>query len=204
MSNNPSNPESSPDLSHQKPDIRKANVCPPLPHDASLFNKMVYLLGIGFGSGLPKRAPGTWGTLAGLIVAIPIMSLGFLAFIYIVIAASLIGVWICHRTSTIMNVHDDPHIVWDEWVGIWFTLIPMAFIITYMSQQLTSTLYWSGMALAFGLFRFFDIIKPNPIKWVDIKVSGGLGIMLDDILAGIMAMVAWLMIVALVMSFNPA
>lgn len=171
-----------------KPDISKANDCPPCPSDASVLDRIVYWLGIGLGSGLPKRAPGTWGTVGGLIVAIPLMRLGFVPFLIITILASIVGIWICGRTSDLMRVHDDPHIVWDEWAGMWITLLPFAFIgFDQLADIDGFKLDWIVILVAFILFRVFDILKPFPIGWADKKVSGGLGIMLDDILAGLMA-----------------
>lgn len=175
-------------LSHQKPNINKANDCPPCPSDASALDKVVYWLGVGLGSGLPKRAPGTWGTVGGLIVAIPLIKLGFIPFLIITLLASIIGIWICGRTSELMNVHDDPHIVWDEWVGMWITLLPFSFIgFNQLAEIDGIKLDWLVILTAFILFRFFDILKPFPISWADKKVAGGLGVMLDDIIAGIMA-----------------
>ena len=188
---------------NHKPDISKANACPPLPVGASMLDKIVYWLGIGLGSGLPKRAPGTWGTLGGLVIGLPLLQLGFIPFFVITLVASIVGVWICDRTSVLMQVHDDPHIVWDEWAGLWISLLPLSFVMTYAPEYLTIGYYWFAIALAFVLFRFFDIAKPNPVKWADRKLSGGLGIMMDDILAGIMALVAWLMIVACILTFYP-
>lgn len=180
-----------------KPDIRKANDCPPLPANASMLDRVVYWLGIGLGSGLPRRAPGTWGTVGGFIVAIPLMSLGFVPFLIITLLSCLIGIWICGRTSELMQTHDDPHIVWDEWAGIWITLLPFS----YMSmttdtfwQDISQSLSIIALILAFILFRFFDIIKPPPIGWADKRVAGGLGIMLDDIIAGVMAAAVWLVV----------
>lgn len=180
-----------------KPDISKANVCPPLPSNASLADKVVYWLGIGLGSGLPKRAPGTWGTVGGLIIAIPLMMLGFIPFLIITLIASLIGIWICGRTSDLMGVHDDPHIVWDEWAGMWITWLPIAWMwenldndnVNSLITNLNSWAWFVVIALPFILFRFFDIIKPFPISWADKKVAGGLGIMLDDLIAGVMAVI---------------
>ena len=93
-----------------KPDIRKANDCPPLPVNANMLDRTVYWLGIGLGSGLPRRAPGTWGTAGCLIVGVPLISLGFIPFLALTILSCLVGVWICGRTSDLMQVHDDPHI----------------------------------------------------------------------------------------------
>jgi phosphatidylglycerophosphatase A len=177
-----------------KPDIRQANDCPPLPVGASLLDRAVYWLGLGLGSGLPRRAPGTWGTVGGLIVGVPLMSLGFIPFLLLTILSCLVGIWICGRTSELMQVHDDPHIVWDEWAGIWITLLPLS----YMGiaddnfwQNVSQELSIFAIVFAFILFRFFDIVKPPPIGWADKRVAGGLGIMLDDIIAGIMAAVVW-------------
>ncbi|MBH0065663.1 MULTISPECIES: phosphatidylglycerophosphatase A [Psychrobacter] len=180
-----------------KPDISKANDCPPLPEHASALDRMVYWLGIGLGSGLPRRAPGTWGTVGGLIIAIPLMSLGFIPFLILTILSCIFGVWICGRTSELMQGHDDPHIVWDEWSGIWITLLPFSYMgvaSTSFWQDVSQELSIFAIVIAFILFRFFDIIKPPPIGWADKKVAGGLGIMLDDIIAGIMAAVLWVVI----------
>ena len=180
-----------------KPDIRKANDCPPLPVGASMFDRVVYWLGIGLGSGLPRRAPGTWGTVGGLIIAIPLLSLGFIPFLILTILSCILGVWICGRTAELMQGHDDPHIVWDEWAGIWITLLPLS----YMGiaddnfwQNVSQELSIFAIVFAFILFRFFDIVKPPPIGWADKRVAGGLGIMLDDIIAGIMAAVVWVVV----------
>lgn len=180
-----------------KPDIRQANDCPPLPANASLLDRAVYWLGIGLGSGLPRRAPGTWGSVGGLIVAIPLMSLGFVPFLIITILSSLIGIWICGRTSELMQGHDDPHIVWDEWAGIWITLLPFSYMSVSTAsywQDISQSLSVIALIIAFVLFRFFDIIKPPPIGWADKKVAGGLGIMLDDIIAGVMAATVWIIV----------
>ena len=180
-----------------KPDIRKANNCPPLPADASMLDRVVYWLGISLGSGLPRRAPGTWGTVGGLIVAIPLMSLGFVPFLIITILSCFIGIWICGRTSELMQGHDNPHIVWDEWAGIWITLLPFSYMSVTTDtfwQDISQSLSIIALVIAFILFRFFDIIKPPPIGWADKKVAGGLGIMLDDIIAGVMAAAVWLVV----------
>ena len=177
-----------------KPDIRKANDCPPLPVGASMLDRAVYWLGLGLGSGLPRRAPGTWGTVGGLIIAIPLLSLGFIPFLILTILSCILGVWICGRTAELMQGHDDPHIVWDEWAGIWITLLPLSYIgiaDDNFWQNVSQELSIFAIVFAFILFRFFDIVKPPPIGWADKRVAGGLGIMLDDIIAGIMAAVVW-------------
>lgn len=186
-----------------KPDVRKANVCPPCPPTASVWEKLIYWLGIGLGSGLPKRAAGTWGTVGGLVVAIPMLWLGFLGFLAVTVVGALVGSYICGKTSDLMGVHDDPHIVWDEWVGMWVSLLPILWLHFYddallQGHQLSLLLLYFA---AFVAFRFFDILKPFPIKWVDKNVSGGFGILIDDILAGLMAGVVLIAFVSVLVTY---
>lgn len=186
-----------------KPDVRKANVCPPCPRTASIWEKLIYWLGIGLGSGLPKRAAGTWGTVGGLVVAIPMLWLGFWGFLAVTLVGALVGSYICGKTSDLMGVHDDPHIVWDEWVGMWVSLLPILWLHFYddallQGHQLSLLLLYFA---AFVAFRFFDILKPFPIKWVDKNVSGGFGILIDDILAGLMAGVVLIVFVSVLVTY---
>lgn len=186
-----------------KPDVRKANVCPPCPPTASIWEKLIYWLGIGLGSGLPKRAAGTWGTVGGLVVAIPMLWLGFWGFLAVTVVGGLVGSYICGKTSDLMGVHDDPHIVWDEWVGMWVSLLPILWLHFYddgllQGHQLSLLLLYFA---AFVAFRFFDILKPFPIKWVDKNVSGGFGILIDDILAGLMAGVVLIVFVSVLVTY---
>lgn len=186
-----------------KPDVRKANVCPPCPPTANVWEKLIYWLGIGLGSGLPKRAAGTWGTVGALVVAIPMLWLGFWGFLAVTVVGALVGSYICGKTSDLMGVHDDPHIVWDEWVGMWVSLLPILWLHFYddallQGHQLSLMLLYFA---AFVAFRFFDILKPFPIKWVDKNVSGGFGILIDDILAGLMAGVVLIVFVRLLVTY---
>ena len=186
-----------------KPDVRRANVCPPCPPTASVWEKLIYWLGIGLGSGLPKRAAGTWGTVGGLVVAIPMLWLGFWGFLAVTVVGALVGSYICGKTSDLMGVHDDPHIVWDEWVGMWVSLLPILWLHFYddallQGHQLSLLLLYFA---AFVAFRFFDILKPFPIKWVDKNVSGGFGILIDDILAGLMAGVVLIVFVSVLVTY---
>ncbi|REL30203.1 phosphatidylglycerophosphatase A family protein [Thalassotalea euphylliae] len=135
----------------------------------------VQFLALGFGSGLAPKAPGTFGTLA----AIPLYLLmaNYLttnAYLIVTSLVSLAGIWICDKAAKSVNVHDHPAIVWDEIAG---------FLITMLFVPLSLT----NVVLGFLLFRIFDIVKPWPISIADKKVHGGLGIMLDDILAGAIA-----------------
>ena len=186
-----------------KPDVRKANVCPPCPPTANVWEKLIYWLGIGLGSGLPKRAAGTWGTVGGLVVAIPMLALGFWGFLAVTVVGALVGSYICGKTSDLMGVHDDPHIVWDEWVGMWVSLLPILWLHFYddallQGHQLSLLLLYFA---AFVAFRFFDILKPFPIKWVDKNVSGGFGILIDDILAGLMAGVVLIVFISVLVTY---
>lgn len=138
---------------------------------SDLIRHPVMLLGFGFGSGLSPKGPGTVGTLLGLLIFLPVL-LWNPAFAWGILAAGMIfGAYICGRSAELIGVHDHGGIVWDEFAGIWLVLL-------LLPEQ--SALYWG---LAFVIFRFFDIVKPWPIGWVDQKVDGGFGIMLDDIIA---------------------
>mgnify|MGYP002655705462 FL=1 len=186
-----------------KPDVRKANVCPPCPPTASIWEKLIYWLGIGLGSGLPKRAAGTWGTVGGLVVAIPMLWLGFWGFLAVTVVGALVGSYICGKTSDLMGVHDDPHIVWDEWVGMWVSLLPILWLHFYddallQGHQLSLLLLYFA---AFVAFRFFDVLNPFPITWVDKNVSGGFGILIDDIVAGLMAGVVLIVFVSVLVTY---
>lgn len=133
-----------------------------------------HFLAFGFGTGLAKKAPGTWGTIAGLVV-MPLLYLLPLTWALVFIAAaSIFGFWLCGRVADDLGVHDHGGIVWDEMVGIWMTLI-----------LLPNS--WQWWLLGFVLFRILDILKPWPISVLDKHVGGGLGIMIDDMLAGLIA-----------------
>ena len=133
-----------------------------------------HFLAFGFGSGLAKWAPGTFGTLAAIPVYLLLVQLPWLWYGAITLLAFYIGIRICQVTSDDLKVHDFSGIVWDEFVGFWITmfLIPLD---------------WKWVILGFILFRFFDIVKPWPIGYLDKRVHGGLGIMIDDVIAGIFA-----------------
>lgn len=132
----------------------------------------IHFLSLGFGSGLAPKAPGTFGTLA----AVPLVMLlqGLSAWLYVAVAlgAGLLGIVLCRRTAQHLGVHDHPAIVWDEIAGY---LLALSF--------LPAT--WFNLAAAFVLFRLLDILKPGPIGWCDRNLHGGMGIMMDDLLAGV-------------------
>lgn len=139
-----------------------------------------HLLATGFGSGLAPLIPGTVGTLAAIPIYLILAQLPFTSFIIVVVLAAIVGVAICDRTAFDMRVYDHGSIVWDEFIGFWIT---MAFI-----PLLNLPLYdWKTIGLGFVLFRLFDMVKPFPICWLDEHIDGGVGIMVDDLVAGIMA-----------------
>lgn len=136
-----------------------------------LLSNPVHFLAFGFGSGLFAKAPGTAGTLLGILIWIFLVKLSLFAYIIITVTAALTGIYICGKTARDLNIHDHSGIVWDEIVGIW-----LAMILVPVS--------WGWILASFLIFRFFDILKPWPISWLDKNVSGGIGIMADDLLAG--------------------
>jgi len=134
----------------------------------------VHLFALGFGAGLSPVAPGTVGSLVGLGLALAIRPLGLAALAGAALLATVVGVRICGESARRLGVHDHPAIVWDEIAGM---LIAM----------LAAPAEWWGPPAAFALFRAFDIVKPWPIREIDHGLRGGAGIILDDVLAGILA-----------------
>jgi phosphatidylglycerophosphatase A len=139
-----------------------------------LLRHPVDFLALGFGSGLLPRAPGTAGTVAAIPLYLVMQSLALQVYVPLVALLFLLGIPICAHTAKRLGVHDHPGIVWDEIVGY---LVTMTFAPTG----------WLWVLAGFVLFRFFDVLKPWPISWLDKKVAGGFGIMVDDLLAGIAA-----------------
>ncbi|MES9871416.1 MAG: phosphatidylglycerophosphatase A [Sedimenticola sp.] len=135
----------------------------------------VHLLAFGMGSGAAPKAPGTVGTLAAIPIYLGVRHLDSVSYLLLVALLFVIGIWLCGRTSSDLGVHDHGGIVWDEWVGFLLALwlIPPG---------------WVWLLAGFLLFRLFDILKPWPIGWLDRRVSGGFGIMLDDLIAGLFAL----------------
>ncbi len=141
-------------------------------------------LAFGFGSGLVKKAPGTFGTVAAIPVYVLLAQINnLLVYSALTIFTVLVGVWICGLAAEKLGEHDFGGIVWDEIAGFLITmwLVPVS---------------WQSLLLGFVLFRIFDIFKPWPISWADKHITGGLGIMLDDVLAGAAAgLLLWLLVV---------
>ena len=133
-------------------------------------------LAFGFGSGLSPFAPGTMGTLVSIPFIFALRDLGNPVFWIVLGLLFLLGVQICGSTSRKLGVHDHGGIVWDEMVGYWLSA---AFV----------PLSWPWLLAAFLLFRCFDIFKPWPIRQLDKKVSGGFGIMIDDVVAALFTLI---------------
>ncbi len=136
----------------------------------------IHFVAFGFGSGCSPIAPGTIGTLVAVPLYLLIQDLSLIAYAVMLVLTFSLGVWLCANTSQALGVHDHGGIVWDEFVGYWITMFAAP-----------SPWYWC--VIGFLLFRIFDIWKPFPISWLDKKVHGGLGIMIDDVLAGVFALV---------------
>jgi len=141
-----------------------------------IFTNPVHFLAFGMGSGLSPVAPGTTGTLAAIpftwLMAHYLSLPGYLA---ITLFALVIGFWICGRSSEMLGVHDHRGIVWDEFVGYFITMIAVP-----------TEWYW--YLLGFFLFRFFDVIKPWPAHYFDNRIHNGIGIVMDDVVAGLYAL----------------
>ena len=139
-----------------------------------LFAHPAHFLALGFGSGLSPKVPGTVGTIASIPIWLWLAEQSLLFQSFFLVAAFFIGIYFCDKTGKDLGVQDHGAIVWDEFFGFWLTMMfaPAGFI-------------W--VLLGFILFRLFDIWKPWPINYLDKHVHGGLGVMLDDVLAGVFA-----------------
>lgn len=140
----------------------------------TILTNPILFLAFGFGFGLLKKAPGTSGTVAAIPVYLLLAQMPFAIYSVLTILSILVGIKICDEAVNLLGEHDFNGIVWDEIAGYLVTLWFVPFS-------------WQAVILGFVLFRFFDILKPFPIKWADKHVQGGLGIMLDDVLAGLAA-----------------
>lgn len=138
--------------------------------------KWQHFLALGFGSGLAPKAPGTFGTLVALPLVWLLSLAGTFWFVGFLVLGILLGIYVCGKTATDVGEHDHGAIVWDEIIGFTLTMLLVPISLT-------------TLLVGFALFRFFDIVKPWPIRWFDQRVHGGFGIMLDDLLAALPALV---------------
>lgn len=136
----------------------------------------LHLLSLGFGAGLSPYAPGTAGTIVSVPLYLLLSQLALIPYVTVIIAGFALGVYLCHYTSQALGVHDHSGIVWDEFIGYWITMIAVPAVT------------WQWVLAGFVLFRFFDIVKPWPVKLADKRLKGGFGIMFDDVLAGLYAL----------------
>lgn len=152
-----------------------------------VFSNPAAFLAFGLGSGLSPFAPGTMGTLAAIPFAVVLKTLPLLVYAPLLAALFVLGIYLCDVTERRLGQHDPGGIVWDEMVAYWLTVMFLP-------------VHWAWFLAAFVLFRIFDILKPWPIRLVERRFGGGLGIMLDDIVAALYAM----LILFLAGSFIPA
>ena len=155
-------------MSNKNPEILDLN--------RKVITNPIHFLAFGFGSGLAPLAPGTFGTLMAIPLYLMMLNLTLPIYLLLVAIVCIMGIWICDKSSKMLGVHDHSGIVWDEFAGFFITMI-------------AAPAGWIWIISGFALFRLFDIWKPWPISWLDKKVGGGLGIMVDDIVAGIYALI---------------
>jgi phosphatidylglycerophosphatase A len=141
-----------------------------------VFGNPAHFLAFGFGFGLSPVAPGTTGTLAAIPLFAAFSFLPLWAYLAATAVVTLAGFWICGRSSELLGVHDHRGIVWDEIAG-------------YLITMIGAPLAWPWVLAGFVLFRIFDVLKPWPANWADRRLHGGVGIMLDDVFAGIYALI---------------
>ena len=138
-----------------------------------------------FGIGYLRPAPGTWGSLFAVILAILLVEIfGIIAFVSALLFMCIFGWWATYNYLKQSQSKDPSEVVIDELVGQWIAVLPVALAVFHLN--LGPLELWPGWLSSFLFFRFFDILKPSLIGWAD-KKNGALGVMLDDILAGIAA-----------------
>jgi phosphatidylglycerophosphatase A len=151
------------------------------PIPPTVWTNPIHFLAFGFGAGTLPLVPGTWGTLIAIPLYLLVANTSLILYSIITLIMIAAGIWICDVAEKASGVRDHSGIVWDEIAGFFVTMLAAPKGITWI-------------AIGFILFRIFDIWKPQPIRWVDKHVNGGLGIMVDDIIA---AIYAWIVLHAL-------
>ncbi|WP_293393527.1 phosphatidylglycerophosphatase A [Nevskia sp.] len=152
------------------------------PNVREIMTSPVHLLAFGLGSGLMPKGPGTAGTVVGIPVFLAMMHLSLPVFAALTVLLSIFGCWVCGESARRLGVHDYGGIVFDEIVGYVIAAAPLLPVLALNRHGL-----WPGLLAAFVLFRIFDIWKPWPISWLDARMQGGIGIMVDDLVAGVFA-----------------
>jgi phosphatidylglycerophosphatase A len=151
-----------------------------------LFAHPAHFIAFGFGAGLAKKAPGTWGTLVALPLFFALQLFGVPIITWLTIALLFgVGVWASAVAGKALGVADHGGIVIDE-------------VVAFMLVLAITPKTWLWVLFAFLLFRFFDIVKPWPISLADKKIKGGFGVMFDDLLAALFAMVCVITVESLI------
>lgn len=153
---------------------KRYHAIPPVP--AEVWKNPMYFMAFGFGSGAVPFAPGTFGTLMAIPFYLALRLLPLTYYLIFIILFVAFTSWLCDEISRRTHTHDHPGMCIDEFAGFFVTMIgaPTGF-------------YW--ILLGFILFRLFDIVKPWPIAYADRHIKGGFGMVFDDVLAGIYAMI---------------
>ncbi|HSG92963.1 MAG TPA: phosphatidylglycerophosphatase A [Methylotenera sp.] len=139
-----------------------------------ILKRPAVFLACGLGSGLIPKAPGTFGTLAAIPLFLVMQPLPLVSYLLLTVLFFIVGIWIAAQAIKVFKKDDPSEVVWDEVVGLLITMI-------------AAPAGWQWLVLGFVLFRIFDIWKPWPVSLADQKLHGGLGIMLDDVIAGVYA-----------------
>ena len=142
-------------------------------------------LACGFGSGLTPVAQGTFGSLAALLPWLLLRQLSIPLYVLVLLIGFAIGVWACDIAGRALGVDDHRSLVWDEFIGQWIALIPLLLPALLPARF---SMWWCLLA-GFVLFRLFDVWKPWLIRWLDRHLKWGMGVMVDDVVAGIFAAV---------------
>ena len=148
---------------------------------AHMLTNPIHCFSFGFGSGLLPKMPGTWGTIAAFIFFVPMMKLSSASYLLLLVILTMLSIFAADYTSKELGVHDHSAIVCDEIAGYLLVLFFVPHTPIYI-------------LLSFVLFRFFDIVKPYPINCIDKNIPGGAGIVLDDIMAAVYAILTLLLL----------
>lgn len=147
-----------------------------LPVPRSVWTNPLHFIAFGFGSGAVPFAPGTFGTLIAIPFYLCMQNLSHYQYLFLLIAIAIFSVWLCEKVSKEIQVHDHPGMCIDEVVG-------------YLVTMFAAPHGFRWIVFGFILFRLFDIWKPWPIHIIDKKMQGGIGMILDDVLAGIYSLI---------------
>ena len=158
------------------------------PNFKLLLSQPAHFCSLGFGSGLAPKAPGTFGTIVGLPLFWLIAGYTFNAQLLIIAALFIVGIYCCDKTGKALGVADHGAIVWDE-------IVAMMLVLAFSPPS------WLDWVVAFLLFRLFDIWKPFPIRQLDAKLKNGFGVMFDDLLAAIYAILSLKIILWIITAF---